>query len=354
MNIAVFTRHSKGCPRSLERHGRRCKCWKYLDVRHDDSTREIISAKTRSWQEAEEKAQAILQKHIAGQPVLAGKMTVSKAVENFIEARRAENRKEQTIRIIKLLLDDRLVKFCQARGFQYLYQIRLADLEEFRSTWPGEAITRHKMQERLKSFFRYCHLHEWIERNPALGLKRINVPASPTQPFTPEEFEAMMAAATDPKERAFLLVLRWTGLRMSDAVSLTRDKVKDGKVFLYTQKTGTPVTVPIKPEIVEALDALPKIHPQYLFWSGNGTLETARKRWGDRFQRIVKAAGITHRAHPHMLRDTFAVELLLKGVPLDQVSILLGHSSVRITEKSYSPWVHARQVQLEESVRKAW
>ena len=59
-------------------------------------------------------------------------------------------------------------------------------------------------------------------------------------------------------------------------------------------------------------------------------------------------------AHPHMLRDTFAVEMLLAGVPLDQVSILLGHRSVKITEKHYAPWVRARQEQLEQSVQRSW
>jgi integrase len=48
------------------------------------------------------------------------------------------------------------------------------------------------------------------------------------------------------------------------------------------------------------------------------------------------------------------VELLLKGVPLDQVSILLGHSSVRITERHYAPWVRARQERLEELVQARW
>jgi integrase len=55
-----------------------------------------------------------------------------------------------------------------------------------------------------------------------------------------------------------------------------------------------------------------------------------------------------------MMRDTFAVEMLLAGVPIDQVSMLLGHSSVKITEKHYSPWVKARQDQLAASVRNAW
>jgi len=49
--------------------------------------------------------------------------------------------------------------------------------------------------------------------------------------------------------------------------------------------------------------------------------------------------------------DTFAVELLLVGVPLEQVSILLGHASIKVTEKHYSPWVKARQDQLEAVVR---
>jgi len=47
-----------------------------------------------------------------------------------------------------------------------------------------------------------------------------------------------------------------------------------------------------------------------------------------------------------MFRDTFAVEMLLAGVPLEQLSILLGHKSVKITEKHYAPWVKARQEQL--------
>jgi hypothetical protein len=46
--------------------------------------------------------------------------------------------------------------------------------------------------------------------------------------------------------------------------------------------------------------------------------------------------------------------MLLAGVPIDQVSLLLGHASVKITEKSYSPFVKARQIQLQDSVRNAW
>jgi len=43
------------------------------------------------------------------------------------------------------------------------------------------------------------------------------------------------------------------------------------------------------------------------------------------------------RAIRHRFRDTFAVELLLAGVPLDRVSIFLSYSSIRITERHYAP-----------------
>jgi integrase len=56
----------------------------------------------------------------------------------------------------------------------------------------------------------------------------------------------------------------------------------------------------------------------------------------------------------HRFRDTFAVELLLAGVPIERVSILLGHQSVRVTERHYNPWVRSRQEQLEAGVASAW
>jgi len=48
------------------------------------------------------------------------------------------------------------------------------------------------------------------------------------------------------------------------------------------------------------------------------------------------------------------VELLLSGVPLERVLVLLGHSSIRVTERHYAPWVRSRQEQLEADLRRAW
>jgi integrase len=56
--------------------------------------------------------------------------------------------------------------------------------------------------------------------------------------------------------------------------------------------------------------------------------------------------------HPHRFRDTFAVSLLLKGVSLGSGSKLLGHTSIKVTERHYAPCVKARQGQLESDVKR--
>jgi hypothetical protein len=41
-------------------------------------------------------------------------------------------------------------------------------------------------------------------------------------------------------------------------------------------------------------------------------------------------------------------------VPIERVSILLGHSSIKVTEQHYAPWIRERQEQTEADVRRTW
>jgi integrase len=57
--------------------------------------------------------------------------------------------------------------------------------------------------------------------------------------------------------------------------------------------------------------------------------------------------------HSHQLRETFAVTHLLNGTSMEDLSQMLSHSSVRITEKYYSPWIPERQRALEQKMTEA-
>ena len=239
-------------------------------------------------------------------------------------------------------------------------------------------LAKKKKQERLTGFFWFCIRAGWLTTSPTLNLKRIIVQQTPTDYFPRDEFEQILDATYiygDPRGggidvehirirlRALTLLMRWSGLRIRDAVTLEKARLIGDNLLLYQAKTGTPVYVPLPPEVAEGLRSVPsgpKPNPRYFFWSGNGDPKSAVADWQRSYRRLFEIAGLEKpdgtrkRCFPHMFRDTFAVEMLLAGVPIDQVSILLGHKSVKITEKHYAPWVKARQEQLAASVRNAW
>jgi integrase/recombinase XerD len=152
--------------------------------------------------------------------------------------------------------------------------------------------------------------------------------------------------------RALVLLLRYTGMRICDVVSLSTDRVSNNRLFLYAQKTGVPVQTILPDFVDKCLNATPLKTEKYFFWSGTGKLDSAVRSWQARLKKLFRLAGVPN-GHAHMLRDKFGVELLLAGVPIKRVSILLGHRSVRITEKNYNPWVVARQAQLEADIERA-
>jgi integrase/recombinase XerD len=247
-------------------------------------------------------------------------------------------------------------------------------LREFRASWNNGALTTQRKHHCINGFFDFCIENDWLLRNPAKKMKSVQVSQEPTDYFTPAEFARIVDATYAYGEwkggrdfehrslrlRALILLMRWSGLSILDAVTLERRRLDGDRLLLYRHKTKVPVYVPLPPVVTTLLDSLPNSNPRYFFWSGNGDPHTAKKGWQRSLRllfrdlNLTSADGLSKRCHPHMFRDTFAVELLLAGVPLDQVSLLLGHNSIKVTEKHYAPFVKARQVQLEHSARMAW
>src|SRR5580704_5399013 len=91
---------------------------------------------------------------------------------------------------------------------------------------------------------------------------------------------------------------------------------------------------------------------RHFFWSGNGLAKSAVADWQRSLASLFKLAGV--KGHAHRFRDIFSLNLLKSGVGLETVSMLLGHSPLRVTEKHCAPWVQSRQAALEEVVKLTW
>jgi len=155
--------------------------------------------------------------------------------------------------------------------------------------------------------------------------------------------------------------MRWSGLAIIDAVTLKRASLTENNaLFLRRAKTGNPVYVPLPPKVAQLLRELSSDNPLYFFWSGHGDPRSAVHGYTRSLRKLFRIAdlkqpdGSSKRCHSHMFRDTFAVEALLAGVQIQDVSVLLGHTRVAMTEKHYFPWVLARQEQLYMAVRETW
>ncbi|HVB57126.1 MAG TPA: tyrosine-type recombinase/integrase [Candidatus Acidoferrales bacterium] len=244
-------------------------------------------------------------------------------------------------------LGEQMLLFADHLNLKLLAQIDLDTLSTFYGQWTEGPLTRQKKLECLRAFYRHTAKRKWVTENLALDLIPAKINPKPTMPFSRDEMLRILGALNQYAEsagranaerlRAFVLVLRYSGLRIGDAVQLSADKLHGNKIFLRTAKTGQPVFCPLPEPAITALDAIPKANEKYFFWTGRSTLHSAIGKWQKRLKRLFELACVTG-SHAHRFRHTFAVELLLSGVLREHLKILLGHSSVKITERYYAAW----------------
>lgn len=286
----------------------------------------------------------------------ASMVSVKEAFERYIADCEARGLRSETLRKYRLMQRELIGEF----GGRPLDAIGIDELSIYREKWtlaPGTARTKIGL---LRAFFHFCLERGWIEKNPALLLKHPRAVHKPTLPVSDEDFDKLLRATerfpvggaykerTGERLKAFILTLRYSGLRIQDCALLKQEKLHDGRIFLYSQKTNVPVWVPIPEFVVKELE---RLDGEYFFWSGHGLVKTALGNWQRSLERLGKIAGV--KFHAHQLRDSFAIGLLTKGVPLETVAVLLGNS-LKICERHYSPWIQARQAVLEEAVRRTF
>jgi integrase/recombinase XerD len=191
-------------------------------------------------------------------------------------------------------------------------------------------------------------------RNPMLPI-RPPTPEAKVNDWLRKSDEALLSAFFKTEdERILVWFLRWTGLRLGEALSLRISDVDldDGTVYVQTSKTArgrraVPVTDELRPRIKEWLRVLDRRG----LYRKNGPLFPSRhgNPWTQQYaQKIIRRVGDRveiERITPHRLRRTFGSHLLNEGVRLEVVSKLLGHRSTEVTEEAYAEL-------LDQTIRK--
>jgi integrase len=139
-------------------------------------------------------------------------------------------------------------------------------------------------------------------------------------------------------------------------------------LVVQQQKVRRSVYIPLpdgrdgQPDVVTALNSLPLKNEKYFFWDGAGESERVVNNWRSRLMKLFRLAEsrtgegkpFASKPHPHRFRYTFAAEYLSAGVPIETVSLLLGHAGVKVTERHYAKFNRARQERIDNAVRMAW
>jgi integrase/recombinase XerD len=266
-------------------------------------------------------------------------------------------------------LENQMKAFATKLGITHLNQFNLDNLTQFRATWTDKPRSAGKKLERMRAFFSFALDRDWVQANNAKKIK-IKVKDTPALPLTAEELQNIYAAcdalaAEAPKLsklkayrlKTLLLVMRYAGLRMSDAVRLSKDKISGNAIKIKQQKTGVVVRVPVPPFVLTELAKTPMVTPNRYFWTGNSKLQTATGDYQAMVKEAFDRAGVVKgesNLMGHRFRDTFAIELLKSRVPIARVSKLLGHDSIVTTIRHYSGWDESQQEQAEADVAGTW
>lgn len=200
----------------------------------------------------------------------------------------------------------------------------------------------------LSTFFSWVYEEGFIKCNPLKKVEKVKYQKKVKNPFTEDEMELLRIHAKTDRNRAIIEFLYSTGCRVMECVQLNRTDIdfekrectvlgkgnKQRRVFLSSR-----CAVVLKQYLDTRKDKEPALFIAPYQWTmdDDGTRHRIKKPTRllshgieDVIRMSGKRAGIKN-AHPHRLRRTCATFALRRGMPIEQVSKMLGHSSIETT-----------------------
>jgi integrase len=394
--VRVYTRrHINGCQlKSVADNLCSCPKWIYAKARGEAAHQ--IAAKTSSFTEACSKAQRILKgfdpeiraaRLTIAQPTPG--ITIEEAVNSYFASRRVCMK---TLESYKAPLRRRPARKQNSGGrafmnlslLDYLDRINLTArepilrmeqlsgeiLDNWAMTWKTNDLSSYRYRGIVSTFLnwarRRAHLKtlvEFPERQPVKAGNRCGH-------FTNQEFDRLRDALPfyrvlhhpEPANYAarlgaFLDLGRWAGMAICDIVRFRpAADLDDNNVLTYRRKKCPTqmAVILLDPAVARRLRSIPPEEgsdPERPLYFPEASDYRNTSKWRERFQNLCTFAGVTvveteigERVppSPHMLRDTFAIDAITRGVSLDNVAKMLGHANTLMTQRSYLQWIKKR------------
>jgi integrase/recombinase XerD len=197
----------------------------------------------------------------------------------------------------------------------------------------------------VRGFFAFAGAHLGFASDPTADLVNPKAGLSLPRALSESEVEVLLAApdiqnALGLRDRAMLELLYASGLRVSEIVSLPRDRLNlAAGILTVTGKGGRERLVPFGKTAAQWLSRyLSEVRPEldrkqspHLFLSVRGSAMTRQRFW-QLIEKYGRAAGIRSRLTPHRLRHSFATHLLEHGADLRALQMMLGHADIATTQ----------------------
>lgn len=260
----------------------------------------------------------------------------AKAIKMFFVTKKIEGLSDKSLQYYKQILK----KFF-AHCHQAIEDIKTDDVRYYLAVQQTDRgiskVSCDNERRVLSSFFKWCEDEEYIFRSPMRKIKKIKQPKIIKQPFSDVELELLRDACINKRELAVIDVLASTGMRIGEMAGLKKKDVDfladEVKVFGKGQK-----------ERITFLNAKAKIHLRDYLKDRNDNSQGVivsmippyKNLMIGSLEKIVKTVGErsgVENVHPHRFRRTAATQAINRGMPIEQVRIMLGHEDIQTTTK---------------------
>jgi integrase/recombinase XerD len=193
----------------------------------------------------------------------------------------------------------------------------------------------------VQAFLRYLVEEEIISPNIFSRRIRLRLPDRLPRAMAPEDLQKFLSVIRDTRDRAMIMLLLRTGMRIGELLStkVTDVHIKEKRIEIYEgEKNRLGRVVYLSADALNALRKWLKerdASEEYLIYSPSGKTDTMPYSTARLiFHKYIAKACLAHKGYSlHALRHTFATELLNAGMRLECLQVVLGHRSIEETRR---------------------